>query len=226
IIYYTDKQLVRYLLNIPNVKQNGFNAATLLCGSNLACSILTNIVRPSLGFNSPTLSENELLLITQNNGPTRLMNGDLVKVISTGHRKRRAGLTFLYVEVEEMVNKQTFSLLLIEDILYGNKINLTQENQKALFIDFYRRMKEQDIKPKTDAFKKAMQDDPFLNALRAVYGYALTCHKAQGGEWNDVYLDIPRYLSHSPKRSTYQWLYTAMTRASNRLHVADDFFIT
>lgn len=211
---------------INNVKQNGFNAATLLCGSNLACNILTKIVRPSLGFNSPILSENELLLITQNNGPTGLMNGDLVKVISTGHRKRRAGLTFLYVEVEEMVNKQTFSLLLIEDILYGNKINLTQENQKALFIDFYRRMKEQNIKPKTDTFKKAMQDDPFLNALRAVYGYALTCHKAQGGEWNDVYLDIPRYLSHSPKRSTYQWLYTAMTRASNRLHVADDFFIT
>ena len=83
------------------------------------------------------------------------MNGDLVKVISTGHRKRRAGLTFLYVEVEEMVNKQTFSLLLIEDILYGNKINLTQENQKALFIDFYRRMKEQDIEPKTDTFKKS-----------------------------------------------------------------------
>lgn len=210
---------------INNVKQNGFEDATLLCGSNAACNTLTSIVRPALGFHSLSLEVGELLLITQNNNTTRLMNGDLVKVISTERRIRRAGLTFLQVEVEEMVSKQTFSLLLIEDILYGNMTNLTQESQKALFIDFYRRMKKQHIKPKTDAFKAAMFNDPYLNALRAVYGYALTCHKAQGGEWKNVYLDIPRHLSHSPKRSAYQWLYTAMTRASNRLHVADDFFI-
>lgn len=210
---------------INNVKLNGFEDATLLCGSNAACSTLTGIVRPALGFHSLSLEVGELLLVTQNNNTTRLMNGDLVKVISTERRIRRASLTFLQVEVQEMVSKQTFSLLLIEDILYGNMTNLTQESQKALFIDFYRRMKEQHIKPKTDAFKTAMFNDPYLNALRAVYGYALTCHKAQGGEWKDVYLDIPRRLSHSPKRSAYQWLYTAMTRASDCLHVADDFFI-
>ena len=210
---------------IDNVKQNGFEEATLLCGSNAACNTLTSIVRPALGFNESLLEVGELLLVTQNNYQTRLMNGDLVKVISTERRIRRAGLTFLQVEVQEMVSKKTFSLLLIEDILYGNTTNLTQESQKALFIDFYRRMKEQHIRPKTNAFKSAMFNDPYLNALRAVYGYALTCHKAQGGEWKDVYLDIPRHLSHSPKRSAYQWLYTAMTRASNRLHVADDFFI-
>lgn len=65
--------------------------------------------------------------------------------------------------------------------------------------------------------------DPYLNALRAVYGYALTCHKAQGGEWEEVYLDIPRRISREPKVSTYQWLYTAMTRAKEYLHIVDDF---
>lgn len=103
--------------------------------------------------------------------------------------------------------------------------NLSQISQKALFIDFYYRMKDKKISSKSQEFKDNMKDDPYLNALRAVYGYAITCHKAQGGEWEDVYLDIPRYLSHNPTRATYQWLYTAVTRASNRLHVVDDFFI-
>ena len=67
--------------------------------------------------------------------------------------------------------------------------------------------------------------DTYLNALRAVYGYAITCHKSQGGEWPNVYLDIPRYLSHNPESSNYQWVYTAMTRASDTLYIADDFFI-
>jgi len=211
---------------INKVKARGFNATTLLCGSNKACNTLTAIVRPALGFHSPTLEKGELLLVTQNNGPSGLMNGDLVKIINTERRIRRAGLTFLYVEVEEMVTKRTTATLLIEEILYSSATNLTQDAQKALFIDFYRRMRERHIKPKTEAFRQALFNDPFLNALRAVYGYALTCHKAQGGEWDDVYLDIPRRLSHNPQRSAYQWLYTAMTRASERLHISDDFFIT
>ena len=71
-----------------------------------------------------------------------------------------------------------------------------------------------------------MRTDPYLNAIRAVYGYALTCHKTQGGEWKDVYLDIPRKLSFETSRPQYQWLYTAVTRATEQLHIVDDFFIS
>lgn len=71
-----------------------------------------------------------------------------------------------------------------------------------------------------------MLKDPFLNALRAVYGYAVTCHKAQGGEWKEVFLDIPRILSRQPISKNYQWLYTAVTRASENLHIADDFYLS
>lgn len=70
-----------------------------------------------------------------------------------------------------------------------------------------------------------MFTDPYLNALRASYGYALTCHKAQGGEWNHIFLDIPRNLTLYPTQNVYQWVYTAMTRARVMLHVVNDFFI-
>jgi superfamily I DNA/RNA helicase len=81
------------------------------------------------------------------------------------------------------------------------------------------------VHPKSKDFKENMLKDEYLNALRAVFGYVLTCHKAQGGEWDKVYLDIPKNLSYRPDNTAYQWLYTAMTRAKEQLFVKDDFYL-
>ncbi len=215
------------LLNayIRNIKDNGFNSATLICGTNRLCLSLTNLIRPSLGFNQPVLMPGELLLVTQNNCLSGLMNGDLVKVLQLGTRKRRAGLTFLEVEVEELFTHRVVKQMLIEDILYSSQPNLKQYDQQALFIDYYHRMKDRRISHKSQVFKDFMLTDPYLNAIRAVFGYALTCHKAQGGEWKDVYLDIPRKFSFETNKPEYQWVYTAVTRAADQLHIVDDFFI-
>ena len=215
------------LLNayIRNIKDNGFNSATLICGTNRLCLSLTNLIRPSLGFNQPVLMPGEPLLVTQNNCLSGLMNGDLVKVLQLGTRKRRAGLTFLDVQVEELFTHRVVKQLLIEDILYSSQPNLKQYDQQALFIDYYHRMKDRRISHKSQVFKDFMLTDPYLNAIRAVFGYALTCHKAQGGEWKDVYLDIPRKFSFETSKPEYQWVYTAVTRAADQLHIVDDFFI-
>lgn len=210
---------------VKEVKANGYNATTLITRSNSSCTTLSHFLRKQLGFNEPRVMADELLLVTQNNLIVPLMNGDLVKVKSTGNRRRRANLTFLEVEVEDMATGAVYSTMLIENLLYTKAINLNQEEQKRLFIDFYKREKERGIKQKDEQFEKDLMSDPYLNALRAVYGYAITCHKAQGGEWKKVYLDIPRGISYCPKAEAYQWLYTAMTRASETLYVVNDFFI-
>ncbi|MBP3519263.1 MAG: AAA family ATPase [Parabacteroides sp.] len=210
---------------IDSVKKKGYNAVTMLTQSNKSCMDLTGLIRPALGFQSSRIEVGDLLLVTQNNYISGLMNGDMVKVKDIGERRERAGLTFLYVEVEELFTGKTYSQLMIEDIVYGSMINLTQTQQKELFIDFFIRMKEKGIRQKSESFKKAMFTDPYLNALRAVFGYVLTCHKAQGGEWEEVYLDIPRRIAREPNAATYQWLYTAMTRARNTLHIVNDFYV-
>lgn len=215
------------LLNayIEDIKANGYNQSTMIARSNKLCSQFTNIIRPALGFNSKCLCVGDLLMITQNNLLSGLMNGDIVKIAQIGHRIKQAGLTFLQIEVEELFTQKRYSQLLIEEIVYSQQINLSQAQQQSLFLDFYYRMKDKGIKQKSSAFKDNMLKDEYLNALRAVYGYVLTCHKAQGGEWKNVYLDIPRNLALNPDSTTYQWLYTAMTRASDTLHVVNDFFI-
>ena len=227
---YKDIELVdssKTLLDsyIADVRRAGYTAATLLCTTNRLCNQHAKTIRPALGFTDTTLMEGELLLVTQNNLPSNLRNGDLVRVVALGQRERRAGLTFLRVEVMEIASRQLFSLLLIEDILYSGYSNLDQSAQKRLFIDFHIRMRERDIKQRSQEYEEQMFRDPYLNALRAVYGYALTCHKAQGGEWPHVYVSIPRNFTLEAKAAAYQWLYTAMTRASERLYLVDEFYI-
>lgn len=210
---------------ISNVKKNGFNSATMLTQQNAQCLKTTELLRPSFGIMSQVVSKGDLLLVTQNNFVSGLMNGDLVVLEDVIIMEKRAGLTFLKVTVRELFTGKNYSQLMIADIVYGNQTNLTAPQQKELYIDFYYRMKAKGIKQKTKQFKDAMCTDPYLNALRAVFGYVLTCHKAQGGEWDTVYLDIPRSLPIQQKPYIYQWVYTAMTRARKELYIVDDFWV-
>ena len=210
---------------VESVKQGGFNSSTMLCLENRQATQTTQLLRPIFGHHSIYLEKGDLLLITQNNLPTGLMNGDLVVVEEIGATYRRAGLNFINVRVKELFTGLSYSHLLISDILYNNSTNITQADHKALYIDFYRRMKEEGIEQGSDRFKSMMMSDPFLNALRAVFGYVLTCHKSQGGEWDNVFIDIPRKFSGMRKPYVYQWLYTAMTRARKELYLVYDFWV-
>lgn len=224
-IHIVNSQLSLISEYIKHVNEYGFNDTTMLCYSNRQCDSATQLLRPSFGHVSNQLEKGDLLLVTQNNLISGLMNGDLVVVDEVIVQEKRAGLTFLKVTVRELFTKRSFSQLLIAEILYSNQTNLTQSQQKELFIDFYYRMREKNVKQKTQQFNKHMLEDPYLNALRAVFGYALTCHKAQGGEWNYVFLDIPSTVSALPKPYVYQWIYTAMTRAKKGLFVVDNFWV-
>jgi hypothetical protein len=210
---------------IKDVKTNGYENATMISNTNKNSFLLSNLIRPALGMSDPLLAVNDLLLVTQNNLLTGLMNGDLVRVTQIGAMQEVAYLTFIQVEVEEIVTKRRFSQLLIADILHSGIVNLTPDQQKRLYIDYYFRMKKKGVSQKSQKFKDGMYNDIYLNALRATFGYAITCHKTQGGEWKNVYLNIPRILAKNTGSAEYQWLYTAMTRATDKLFINEDFFI-
>ena len=75
-----------------------------------------------------------------------------------------------------------------------------------------------DIGNKRERMKK-MREDPYLNALQVKFAYAVTCHKAQGGQWNTVFLD-QGYITEEMINVEYlRWLYTAFTRATEKLYL-------
>lgn len=210
---------------IDKIKYQGFSHSTLICQTNKHCSDLNKIIRSSLQKNKERICEGDLLMVTQNNYLSDLVNGDQIVVLKIGSNEYRCGLSFLKVEVEEISSKNKFNLLLIEDILYSTFTNLNSKQHKDLMIDYFKRMKNKGIKQKDKAFKENMLKDPYLNALKTVYGYALTCHKAQGGEWNEVFLYLDNKIQGIKKPGIYQWLYTAVTRAKENLYLVNDWFI-
>jgi ATP-dependent exoDNAse (exonuclease V) alpha subunit len=210
---------------IEKIKTEGFNHSTLICQTNKHCNDLNKVIRSSLQNNRERICEGDLLMVTQNNYLSSLVNGDQIIVLKIGSSEYRCGLSFLQVEVEEISSTSKFNLLLVEDILYSTGTNLNPKQHKDLMIDYFIRMKGKGIKQKDPQFKDNMLKDPYLNALKTVYGYALTCHKAQGGEWNEVFLYLDNKIHGIKKPGIYQWLYTAVTRAKENLHLVNDWFI-
>jgi len=224
-IYIEDSHVGMLNRYIEKIKMNGFKDATLICQTNKHCADLNKIIRSSLQNNQERICLGDLLMVTQNNYLSNLVNGDQVTVVEIGSKEYRCGLSFIKVVVEEITSKSKFNLLLIEDILYSTSTNLDTKQHKDLLIDYFKRMREKGIHQKDSAFTENMLKDPYINALKAVYGYALTCHKAQGGEWNEIFLYLDNKIHGIKKPGIYQWLYTSVTRAKENLNVVNDWFI-
>jgi ATP-dependent exoDNAse (exonuclease V) alpha subunit len=223
------------LLNdyIEKVKQQGFEKISFICHSNKECNAMGLYIREQLFGKQNILVEGDLLLVTQNNYIVDLVNGDLCVVKSVENKVKRAGLTFAKVTIEELAGKQSFSLLLVEDLIQNGQINLNEQQHNNLMADFIMRMKSRNIEVYTNKnkkilnpeFKMMLQRDPYMNALRAVYGYALTCHKSQGGEWNEIYLYLGKSLYALRESQLFQWAYTAITRAKEKIYYSGESYI-
>lgn len=223
-IHPNSEDMIRHY--IANIKKNGYEYSTCICRSNRDCLTISSNVRFALGLRDE-LDKKELLMVVQNN-PCGLVNGDMVEIVDLGKDVIfKADQRFRKVVVRDLFKKRKFELLLMESILCTERPNLSSDEQTKLFIDFALRVKKEGItqKKNPELFKKRMMEDPYLNALRCMYGYAVTCHKAQGGEWNEVYIKVANNITLNPVKSTYQWIYTAMTRAKETLHMADAFFL-
>ena len=111
-----------------------------------------------------------------------------------------------------------FQAKILEDLLYSKEPNLPSDQNKALYLDFC--IRNPDLRRKSTEFKHALKSDPYFNALRLKFGYAITCHKAQGSEWNHVFV---KCKSHQKQLSAdyFRWLYTAATRTAGHLYLLD-----
>ncbi len=112
-----------------------------------------------------------------------------------------------------------FKAKVIENLLYSESSTLSSDEHKALYLDFCIRNK--DLKRNSDEFKKTLRSDPYFNALRLKFGYAITCHKAQGSEWNNVFVKCNTH-QNKLSESYFRWLYTAITRTTRQLYLLDE----
>ena len=198
-----------------------YGRAVIITHSNKQTFYLNQTIRGNLfkGQNLHRLKRNELLQVVQNNHLVPLANGDQVLVRRAKALGKSAGFFFLEAEVEDVNNGTLYTVPLLYDFLFDARANLGGDDFRRLLIDFDRRARKRGLRRRSEGYLDALRADPYLNALRAKFGYAVTCHKAQGGEWDTVFLNLSNTIDLLPVESRFRWLYTAVTRAAKTLEI-------
>ena len=150
-----------------------------------------------------------------------IANGDMVEIKRINKFEEMYGFHFADVDIQltDYEDAPTLSVKIIMEALYSDSPALSNEEAKRL----YHAVEEDymDI-PRAADRRKAMKENPYYNALQVKFGYALTCHKTQGGQWNNVFVEAP-YLPDETtlEHSDLRWLYTAITRAKEKVYLVN-----
>jgi hypothetical protein len=186
------------------------------------------------------IQKSDIVIMGGNNYRKSIFNGEfaVINEVSNIPISRTIGLrgkdsvTLTWREVELVFpdgesNNKVVKGKILENFLNGENY-LRPEETQALYVDF--RNRHQNLKPKSEEFKEAIIQDEYFNCLLMKYGYAVTCHKAQGGEWDNVFTiwdkgnseNFDSLNENQSKKSKdnvdfYRWAYTAITRSSKRL---------
>ncbi len=139
--------------------------------------------------------------------------------------KVTVNLTFRDVEIlfrDENGSLVSVTSKIVEHLLYNDKPSLTSDESRALYVDFLNRNPQLKRKGMEDKLKQALKDDPYFNAFKVKFGYAITCHKAQGSEWQHVLVNCSSLNNQTLSRDYFRWLYTAITRTSQKLYVLNE----
>lgn len=211
--------------------------------SNALANEYNAMVRNHFFPNQPIIAVGDKVVLTSNNynyPQMELLNGDfgVVKEVSpvnecrTIKLKRRNELDEL-VEIEVSLafrkvvlvftdvafNRHAVPCYIIESLLHSTHRELSPDELKALYIDF--KVRNPKLKPGTKEFGSVLRHDVYFNALRVKFGYAITCHKAQGGEWKNAFLNCRAAMGHS-NSGYFRWLYTGVTRAKEKLYTINE----
>ncbi|WP_374948980.1 ATP-dependent RecD-like DNA helicase [Mucilaginibacter sp.] len=207
-------------------RSTGPNETLAIARSNRAVQEINRKMRQELfGDGYVPLQVAEVLLVTQNNYTVPLSNGDFVEIRELGAIVTKADMKFQKVKVRPIATEIDFTLMLSLDAVNHIKGNLTEDQTRELMVDFSYRMNDKQIQANSAEYHSAMRKDEFLGCLKATYGYAVTCHKAQGGEWNNVFLFLEKSMYGMDRLELCKWWYTSITRARVQLHLEKNWWI-
>ncbi len=205
----------------------GMDETIVVCRSNKRANIYNRGIRNMILYREDELNSGDLLMVAKNNyfwteqckEIDFIANGDIAVVRRVRRGREAYGFRFAdvvlafpdYGDVELEVK-------LLLDTLHTDTPALPKEQNDRLF---YAVLEDYaDITVKRERMKK-MKADPHYNALQVKYAYAVTCHKAQGGQWKRVFLDQGYMTEDMLTPDYFRWLYTAFTRATETLYLVN-----
>ena len=204
--------------------RDGLEETIVISRSNKRAHTFNEGIRNRILFREEELESGDLLMVSKNNyfwGKEEksldfIANGDILEIRRIMRSENFYDFRFSNILVEFPDYNLQLDIKILLESLHTETPALPKEMNDRLFYSILEDY--QDISLKKDRMKK-MKEDPFYNAVQVKYAYAVTCHKAQGGQWKNVFLD----LSYVPREylgvDFYRWLYTAFTRATERIYL-------
>ena len=234
IVRLVDGQEIMDAIN-DSYDANGYEESAIIVRSNKRANLYNQQIRNRILFRENELSAGDYMMVVKNNyfwiKPTTeagfIANGDIIEVLEIFNIKELYGFKFADVKVRmvDYPRMRPFETVLLLDTIDAEAPSLSYEDSNRLYQEV-----QKDYEDETSNYRKFLKikGDKHFNALQVKFSYAITCHKSQGGQWNTVFVEQP-YLPNGMDKEYIRWLYTAITRAKEKLYLIgfkDEFFET
>ncbi|MGY0392329.1 ATP-dependent DNA helicase [Bizionia sp. KMM 8389] len=211
----------------------GNEETAIIVRSNKRANLYNAQIRNRILFNENEISTGDFLMVVKNNyywvKPNSdagfIANGDIIEILEIFSIKDLYGFRFAEVKIRmvDYPRMTPFETVLMLDTITAETPSLPYEESNRLYQEVMK-----DYENESSNYKKflGVKNNKFFNALQVKFSYAITCHKSQGGQWSTVFVEQP-YLPDGINIDYLRWLYTAMTRAKDKLYLIgfkDDFF--
>ncbi|MDR1356698.1 MAG: AAA family ATPase [Tannerellaceae bacterium] len=206
--------------------RDGMEDTMVIVRSNKQAKRYNNGIRNRILYSEEELSSGDRLMVARNSyyrtednkDMDFIANGEIIHVLRVKRVTELYGFRFADVCARFQDYELETDMKILLDTLQSETPALPKEANDRLF---YSIMEDYaDIASKSERMKK-IKADPYYNVVQVKYAYAVTCHKAQGGQWANVFLDIGYVGEEMLGESFYRWLYTAITRATERLYLVN-----
>jgi len=203
----------------------GIEETAIIVRSNKRANLFNKSIREKILSNENSITVGDLLMVIKNNyfwlNNKRdigfIANGDIIKIEEIYGIKEIYGFRFAEVKISMVDYPKIlpFETVLILDSLFINTPSLDFNHMNQLYQEILKDYMS--IKTKYKRYL-AVKNNKFFNALQVKFAYSFTCHKSQGGQWSSIFLEYP-FLPNGMDEDFFRWLYTAITRAKNKLHL-------
>lgn len=215
-------------------QQNGKEETAIVVRSNKRANLYNQNIRRRILFLDNQLSVGDYMMVVKNNyfwlRPNSeagfIANGDIIEILELFSIKELYGFSFAEVKVKmvDYPNQKPFETVLLLDTIEAETPSLSFDEGNRLYQEVLK-----DYAHEKSKYRKflSVKGNKYFNALQVKFSYAMTCHKSQGGQWNTVFVEQP-YLPNGADKEYLRWLYTAVTRATEKLFLIgfeDDFFL-
>ena len=212
----------------------GSEETVFIVRSNKRANLYNQNIRSRILFQEQELAAGDYLMVVKNNyfwvsinsDAGFIANGDIIEVLEIHSFKELYEFRFAHVTIRmvDYPKMKTFETVLLLDTLTSETPSLSYEDSNKLYQEVLK-----DYGHLTSKYKKllSVKKNEYFNALQVKFSYAITCHKSQGGQWNTVFVEQP-YLPNGIDKEYLRWLYTAITRAKEKLYLVgfkDEFFV-